>query len=102
MMLTLNSTIYYKILKSSVNKSNFNRIIGKKIYKFPKYFLSQKNKRFNSLNRLTKLNFSTETSDIFQTLKFSISFPKQLKSEDYKIAQSIRITESCVEVFNLN
>lgn len=94
----ISKSIINKFLKTSIT-AKFASIKANQYSIFYKALLSQKSYKHNSIYNIKKFNFTTNLQEDIHNIKFKISYPNMLKPEEHKIAESITITETCVEVF---
>lgn len=64
-----------------------------------KFFYTLRLKNFTSINKERDSTNSLKDPHIKNEHVIHISYPSNLKEEEYKLAESIRITSACVEVF---
>jgi len=71
---------------------NYNRHIENKFNK-----LQLKN--FTSINREKDTGLNLKDTNIGNEQNLHITYPSNMKEEEYKLAESIRVTSPCIEVF---
>jgi len=71
---------------------NCNRSINNKFY-------TLQLKNFTSINKEKDTGNNLKESNIGKEHDIDITYPANMKEEEYKLAESIRVTSACIEVF---